>query len=283
MAERKIEMLLGGGSFFEGPRWRDGHWYVSDFFQHRVLKIAPDGLAETFLEVPHQPSGIGWLADGSMLVSSMKDHKVLRRRPSGRVTVHAEIGGYCGGWLNDMVVDGYGRAWCGNFGYDLLSGETAKTANLVRVDPDGGAVIAASGLNFPNGSVVTPDNRTLIVGETSGGKYTAFDIASDGSLMNRRVWALLPDVTPDGCSLDAEDCIWCADARGKRFVRVAEGGKIMEAIATPRQMSAIACMIGGADGRTLLLACSPPGFPPASTTGSCLMITRVDVPHAGYP
>ncbi len=282
---RKLEKLLTGGSFFEGPRWREGRWYVSDFYQHHVLAIDENGAAEEVLIVPQQPSGIGWLPDGSLIVASMRDHKLLRRRPNGEVTVHADVSAFCGGWLNDIVVDGKGRAWCGNFGYDHFAGETPRTTNIIRVDPDGKAQIAASGMHFPNGSVVTPDNRTLIVGETTGACYTAFTIAGDGTLQNRRVWASLPDLLPDGCCLDAEGRIWSADPRESRARLIAEGGRVIEEIRTPAGTAPFACMLGGADGKTLLLACSPPGVGAGreGKTDGCIFTARVDVPGAGYP
>jgi sugar lactone lactonase YvrE len=284
MAERKIEILHVGGSFFEAPRWRDGRWYVSDFYQLHVIAVEPSGKVEEFLRVPEQPSGLGWLPDGSLLVASMKDHKLLRRRPNGEVSVHADVSAYCGGWLNDIVVDGRGRAWCGNFGYDHFAGEARRTANVIRVDPDGTAAVAASDMSFPNGAVVTPDNKTLIVGETTGARYSAFTIGDDGTLSDRRVWAALPDLVPDGCCLDAEGRIWSADPHG-RVRLIAEGGKLLEEIATPNGMAPFACMLGGADGTTLLLACSPPGIGAnrQGKTDGCLMTVRVDVPHAGYP
>jgi sugar lactone lactonase YvrE len=284
MAQRELKTLLTGGSFFEGPRWRDGHWYVSDFYQHHVLKVSPDGTAEVFMEVPQQPSGLGWLPDGSLLVVSMKDQKLLRRRPNGEVSEHADVSEFCGGWLNDMVVDGKGRAWCGNFGYDHFAGEEPRTTNVIRVDPDGNAVIAASEMHFPNGSVVTPDGKTLIVGETTGACYTAFDIGNDGTLSNRRTWAALPDLLPDGCCMDAQGRIWSADPVTSRVRLLAEGGTLVEEIPTPG-IGPFACMLGGDDGRTLLLACSPPGIGAdrEGKTDGCLMTVRVDVPHAGYP
>ena len=282
---RRIERLFTGGSFFEGPRWRDGRWFVSDFYQHHVLAIDEGGRAQEILHVPQQPSGTGWLPDGSLLVASMLDHKLIRRRPDGRVSVHADVSAYCGGWLNDIVVDGLGRAWCGNFGYDHFAGEAPRTTNIIRVDPDGTAAIAASEMHFPNGSVVAADNRTLIVGETTGARYTAFDISDDGTLTGRRVWAALPDLVPDGCCLDAEGRIWSADPKESRARLIEEGGRVLEEIRTPDGMAPFACALGGADGRTLLLACSPPGVGAGrqGKTDGCLFTTRVDVPHGGYP
>lgn len=285
MTARKLETLYTGGSFFEGPRWRGGHWYVSDFFRHRVLRIAPNGKAETFLEVAEQPSGLGWLPDGSLLAASMRDKKLLRKWPDGKVTVHADIGAFCGGWLNDIVVDGIGRAWCGNFGFDLMQGAPRKPANLVRVDPDGKAEIATDDLQFPNGSVVTPDNTTLIVGESMASRYTAFTIGADGTLSNRRVWAAAPDMNPDGCCLDAQGRIWSAEPQHRRVRLIAEGGTIIDEIAMPSPATAIACMLGGEDGRTLLIACLPELALQGreNKTDAYLATARVDIPRAGYP
>ena len=175
------------------------------------------------LEVENQPSGLGWLPDGSLLVVSMKDQRLLRVAADGSVSTHADLSDVCGGHLNDMVVDASGRAFVGDFGFDLMGGGAPSSASVKRVDPDGTVTVVAEDLRFPNGSVITPDGGTLIVGETWGNRYTAFDIAADGSLTNRRVWAELgPEpvgnsveelmaqivVAPDGCTLDAEGHIW---------------------------------------------------------------------------
>jgi sugar lactone lactonase YvrE len=258
---------------------------VSDFYRHAVFAVTPDGRDEEVLRLEGQPSGLGWLPDGSLLVVSMKDHRLLRRSPAGEVSVHAEVGGLCGGPLNDMVVDGKGRAWVGNFGFDMISRADLEPASLVRVDPDGSASVVAGELLFPNGSVISDDGRTLIVGETYGGRYTAFTIGEDGSLGERRVWAELPGSAPDGCTLDAEGHIWTADARGGRCCRVAPGGEIVEEVAAPDGLQFFACMLGGDDGRTLLL-CAAPDFSErrrSAAREAVLLTTRVDVPHAGLP
>jgi sugar lactone lactonase YvrE len=300
MAERELHQLVEGGSFFEGPRWRDGHWWVSDFYRHVVQTVAPDGSVEDVLTVEAQPSGLGWMPDGSLLVVSMKDHRVLRRSPSGEVTLHADVSEHCGGNLNDMVVDSQGRAYVGNFGFDLMGGADPVPAALVRVDPDGSAIVAAEDMRFPNGSVITPDGTTLIVGETAAARYTAFTIAADGTLENQRVWAqvapapelgplaeTLPQLqfAPDGCALDAEQHIWAADAVGARCCRVAEGGKVVDEIRAPEGLGFFACMLGGDDGRTLLL-CAAPNFAEherSTSREALLFTTTVDVPHAGLP
>jgi sugar lactone lactonase YvrE len=300
MAERELETLLEGGAFFEGPRWRDGRWWVSDFYRHLVLTVDPGGRTAEVMTVEQQPSGLGWMPDGSLLVVSMKDHRVLRRNGDGELSLHADVSEHCGGHLNDMVVDGEGRAYVGNFGFDLMGGADPAPAALVRVDPDGSVAVAADDLLFPNGSVITPDGRTLIVGETAGSRYTAFTIGADGALTDPRVWAqvaeapelgpleeTLPQLkfAPDGCGLDAEEHIWAADAVGARCCRVAPGGEIVEQIGAPEGLGIFACMLGGDDGRTLLL-CAAPDFLEANRSQAreaVLLTTTVDVPHAGLP
>ena len=301
MAERQFRTVLEGGSYFEGPRWHDGEWWVSDFYRHTVSRVPASGGTETVvLEVENQPSGLGWLPDGSLLVVSMKDQKLLRRSPSGDVTEHADLSRYATGHCNDMVVDAQGRAYVGNFGFDLMAGGDPKTATLVRVDPDGTVSAAADDMYYPNGSVITPDGSTLIVGESFGCRFTAFTIADDGSLTDRRVWAqvaptpemgpaaeMLPKVrfAPDGCTLDAEGMIWVADALAGRCARVAEGGEIVDEIPAPEGMNFYACMLGGDDGRTLLL-CGAPDSAEAARSASrdaVLLTTQVSVPHAGLP
>src|SRR3954447_11696806 len=219
MTERQFRTVLEGGSYFEGPRWHDGEWWVSDFYRHTVSRVPASGGTETVvLEVENQPSGLGWLPDGALLVVSMKDHRLLRVL-DGDVSTHADLSDVCGGYLNDMVVDASGRAYVGDFGFDLMGGGAPASASVKRVDPDGTVTVVADGLHFPNGSVITPDGGTLIVGETWGNRYTAFTIGADGALTDRRIWAsfgplpagtaipeLIPQVVlgPDGCTLDAD-------------------------------------------------------------------------------
>jgi sugar lactone lactonase YvrE len=298
MAE--LTTLLDGGAFFEGPRWREGRWWVSDFYRHTVSTVEPDGKEDVVMEVEQQPSGLGWMPDGSLLVVSMRDHKLLRRSPDGEVSEHADISEFCGGHANDMVVDASGRAYVGNFGFDLMGGADPQNTVVIRVDPDGGATVAAEDIRFPNGSVITPDGKTLIVGETAASRYTAFTIEGDGSLSDRRVWAQVAEevplgplaetmpllkFAPDGCALDAEEHIWSADAVGARCCRIAPGGEIVEEISAPEGFGIFACMLGGEDGRTLLL-CAAPDFQEANRSKSreaVLLTTTVDVPHAGLP
>jgi sugar lactone lactonase YvrE len=300
MGEHSLYTLLTGGSYFEAPRWHDGRWWVSDLYRHTVQAVTLDGTAETVLEVPGQPSGLGWMPDGTLVVVSMKDRRLLRRDASGAVEQVADLSAWCGGHANDMVVDGAGRAYVGNFGFDLMGRETPRTAALVRVDPDGAVTVATDGLIFPNGMVMTADGSTLVVAETLGARFSAFAVADDGSLSDWRVWAQLaptPDqgsldevfdaleVAPDGCTLDAEGHIWAADTTGGRAIRVAPGGDIVDEIFPPGDLRVFACMLGGEHGDTLLL-CTAPDFLEhrrAAARDAVLWTTRVDVPHVGRP
>src|ERR671911_2772194 len=278
MAGRELSTLLEGGAFYEGPRWRDGRWWVSDFYRGIVATVTPDGVEETVLEVPGQPSGLGWMPDGSLLVVSRKDFRVLRRAPDGEVTEHADLSSLAGGHLNDMVVDAEGRAYVGNFGFDLMSGERPRLADLVRLDPDGTVAVAAEGLKFPNGAVITPDGATLVVGETTGGALTAFTVGAGGELTGRRTWAETSGVAPDGIALDVEGRIWVADGGGGPVLLVAEGGEVVDRVQQPDGLGVYACMLGGEDGRTLLMCAAPDYFEHnrARAREAVLLTTTVD-------
>jgi sugar lactone lactonase YvrE len=297
---RKLDLLLGEGTFFEGPRWHEGRWYASDFFHNRVIAIDEDGSVEQVLSI-ERPSGLGWLPDGSLLAVSMVGHQVWRRGADGEPVLYADTAGYTRGEANDLLVDAAGRAYVTNYGFDMMAAENPKPADLVRIDPDGTISVAADGLLFPNGIVLTDDGKTMIVAETFGVRLTAFDVADDGTLSNRRVWAQLgptPPLTtrdevwaasefaPDGFGLDAEGCVWVADALHKRCARVAPGGEILEEIGVPDDdLVFYAAMLGGPDGKTLMM-CLSPDFRqqrPAGETVSALYTTRVEVPHAGRP
>ena len=275
------EALDVTGAFFECPRWRDGRLWVSDYWGGRVSAIAPDGTSSTVAEVPASPSGLGWLPDGTLLVVSMMDRKVLRV-DGGVTSVHADLAEHAGPQANDMVVDAAGRAYVSTI--DFMGFAEMPETNLVRVDPDGKVSVAATGLSFPNGSVITPDGSTLIIAESWAGRLTAFDIAADGTLAGRRVWAALPEgCAPDGIDLDSEGAVWVADVGGKRAIRVRAGGEILDEVSAG-DLHVIACALGGEDGRTLYL-CATPDFriPPeeaARTRPSRILTARVDVPTA---
>jgi sugar lactone lactonase YvrE len=177
--------LISGLSFTESPRWRDGRLYVSDFYTHRVLAVAMDGTEETVAHVSQQPAGLGFLPDGRMLIVSMRDRRVLRREVDGSLVEHADLSALAPWHLNDMLVDHDGRAWVGNFGFDLMDGSPTCSTVLIGVEPDGTAKVVADGLGFPNGMVLSPDGRTLIVAESMMSRLSAFNVTA-GSLGERR-------------------------------------------------------------------------------------------------
>ena len=252
MAEFKV--LLDGLMFTEGPRWHDGKLFFSDMHAHKVLSVDLAGKAQTVAEVPAWPSGLGWLPDGRLLIVSMTDRKVLRQDADGLKT-HADISKLASFHCNDMVTDTKGRCYVGNFGYDLLTDAPQKPAELVLVNPDGSARVAATGLEFPNGTVITPDGKTLVVGESMAHRLTAFDVQSDGSLSNRRVWAELAEGTvPDGIALDAEGAIWVASPMTHELLRVREGGAVAEQLKF--ETMPVACALGGPGRRTLFMLTS---------------------------
>ena len=243
--------LIDNLAFAEAPRWHEGELWFSDFFTHKVMRVDREGRAHVVVEVPNQPSGLGWLPDGRLLVVSMLDRKLMRLDPTGLVEV-ADLSQLADFHCNDMVVDAKGRAYIGNFGFDILTQPVVpKPTVLVMVSPDGNASVAANDLSFPNGTVITPDGRTMIIGETFARRLTAFDIAADGTLSNRRVWADLDRVAPDGICLDAEGAVWVASPRTNEFVRVLEGGAITRRIPVSNQ--GIACALGGEDGKRLFM------------------------------
>jgi sugar lactone lactonase YvrE len=287
---RATKVLAEGIYFGEGPRWRDGRLWFSDFYAHAEKSVSLAGDLRTELEIDDQPSGLGWMPDGSMLIVSMTKRQVLRRTPDGAIGVHADLGSIATFHCNDMVIDGLGRAYVGNFGFDLeaataAGGVTAEhpAAKLALVSPQGVASVAAEGLRFPNGSVITPDGRTLIIGETFGAVLSAFDIAADGALSNRRVWASLAPRLPDGICLNADGDVWVANPTAPECVLVAEGGAVKEVIDTGAPC--FACMLGGDDGRSLfmLVAGGSGSQNAAATATGKLLVAEVDSPRAGRP
>ncbi|MCD2195443.1 SMP-30/gluconolactonase/LRE family protein [Actinomycetospora endophytica] len=293
---RDIRTVIDGLTFTECPRWHDGRLWFVDFYTARVLSVTEDGGdLRTEAEVEQQPSGLGWLPDGRLLVVSQRDQRILRREADGTLATHADLSHVVSSQLNDMVVDTTGRAWVGNFGFDLMGGAAIATTALHRVDPDGSVHLAASDLWFPNGSVVTGGGKTLLVDETLGNRVSAFDIADDGGLGRRRTWASFGpvptetaqekalaelSVAPDGCTLDAEGCLWIADALGGRALRVREGGEIVDEVSPGTGV--FACGLGGSDGRTLYL-CAAPDFLEHNRRAAregALLATTVEVPAA---
>ncbi len=277
------EVLLDGLMFPEGPRWREDKLWFSDMHAGRVMTVDMDGHFEVITTVPNSPSGLGWLPDGRLLVVSMLDRRLLRL-DEGALTEVADLGQLASFHCNDMVVDHQGRAYIGNFGFDLNAQAPFSPAEVILVHPDGQAMVAADEMAFPNGSVITPDGKTLIVAETFGSRLTAFDIEEDGSLSNRRIWADVEGAFPDGICLDAEGGIWVASPAGKIGVmRVCEGGKITHHIEVATH--AYACMLGGPQRTTLFMLTAEtinPDGARAKSSGRIEMV-QVEVPGAGLP
>jgi sugar lactone lactonase YvrE len=286
-------VLAEGLSFGEGPRWHDGRLWLSDFYSHSVLSFGPGGDRRVELELDDQPSGLGWMPDGSLLVVGMTKRQVWRRHSNGMMMVHADLGHIAAGHCNDMVVDRTGRAYVGNFGFDLdlviAQGRVAEVtadpplADLAMVDPDGRVTRVATGLAFPNGTVITPDGATLIIAETFARRLSAFSIGVDGALTQRRVWADLGTRMPDGICLDEEGAIWVANPARAECVRIAGHGEVLDKVDTIEPCFAV--MLGGADGRTLFVVTAPHEGTPDSRERrhGKLRSVGVEVRHAGFP
>jgi sugar lactone lactonase YvrE len=273
------QRLLGGLGFAEGPRWREGRLWFSDFGDALVRAVDPAGAVTEIARVAARPSGLGWLPTGELLVVSMNAHRVLRLA-GGELVEHADLSAYATHPCNDMVVDARGNAYVGHMGFDLLARPVRREpASLILVRPDGSTCVAAENLMFPNGALISGDGKRLIVAETFGRRLTAFDIGTDGTLSGRRVFAELPGRAPDGICGDAAGGVWVADAAGQACIRVLEGGVISDVVATGR--GCYACALGGADGHTLFM-CTADGYDAAamaSHTGAIDWV-RVAIPAA---
>jgi len=235
--------------FLEGPRWHDGKLWVSDMFGETVYTITPDGKKEVFAKFPQKPSGINFLPDGSVVIVSMGDRKLMKVE-DGKLIEYADLSGSVSYDINDCVCDAKGNIYVGNFGYDVFAHEEAKPATLTLVKADGSISTAAEDIHFPNGCVIGNNGKTLIIAETFVCKLTAFDIEADGSLTNRRTFADLGSYTPDGICLDQEGAIWVACFEQGDFIRVLDGGEITHRIDVGDRR-AVACNLGGEDGKTL--------------------------------
>ena len=272
--------------FPESPRWHEGRLWFSDQALRKVFNVDLEGRIEAVAEVAGRPSGLGWLPDGRLLVVSMSDRRLLREEHAGKgeLAGFARLDRIAPRDCNDMVVDEDGRAYVGNFGYDFAAGEPRRPTVLARVDPNGGVHQAADGLVFPNGMVIAPDGRALIVAETFAGRLTRFDRAADGALSNRRQFARLEGVAPDGICLDAEGAVWVASPTTGEVLRVAEGGRVLERVASGSP-GAYACMLGGPDRRTLFI-CTATSIDPeeaARLREGRIVMVEVAVPGAGRP
>jgi sugar lactone lactonase YvrE len=278
-----LHTLLTGLAFGESSRWHGGRLWLSDWGTGEVIAADLGGSSEVVLRVPTaMPLCIDWLPDGRLLLVSGRDGLLLRRESDGTLATHADLTGLSRFAWNDIAVDGRGNAYVNNIGFDFPTGIFAPGI-LAVVTPDGAARQVADGLAFPNGMVVTPDDATLIVAESYGERLTAFDIAPDGGLANRRRWADLGGGHPDGICLDAESAIWYADVPARRCVRVREGGAVLQTIELDR--GCFACALGGTGGRTLYMVAADFSNPAtmAQARSGQVLTAAVSVPAPGHP
>ena len=300
-----LKLLLENVYFSEGPRWHNNKFWFSDFYQHAVFSVDANGTVEKIVDIPNQPSGLGWLPNGDMLIVSMHDQKLMRFS-DGVLSLHSDLSHLTKFTCNDMVVDNDGHAYIGNFGTTQHNIDVKPTC-LIHVTPDGKASIVAENLEFPNGTVITPDGKKLIVGETYAGRLTAFDINSDKTLSNRQTWAKMmptwifyvskvrrflkqvPKETnfaprvPDGICLDEGMGIWVASPTTFEVFRIEEGGNVTDIISTPQR--AYACMLGGESGKTLYISTANDSTPEVAMSQPMgkIYTTEVKFARAGNP
>lgn len=287
MRTSETHTLMTGLALGESPRWHDNRLWFSDWVAHEIIAVDVAGKSEVILRVPFEsfPFSIDWLPDGRLLILSASDQSLLRRESDGTLVAHADLRSLSDHPWNEIVVDGRGNAYVNNIGFHFgaSSGEGAPGI-LALVAPDGSARQVADGLAFPNGMAVTPDNATLIVAESYGDRLTAFDIAADGGLSNRRVWAAVDGDHPDGICLDAENAVWYSDVGSRHCARVREGGEVLQTVEL--DCGCFACALGGADGRTLFMLAAewrgPAGMADGTRTGQALTI-EAPAPAAGWP
>jgi sugar lactone lactonase YvrE len=239
----ELRTLMTGIAFGESSRWHDGRLWFADWAAEELIAVDLEGNSEVIVRVPSFPFSFDWLPDGRLLIVSARDRALLTMEPGGSLVTHTDLSSFAERLPgNEIVVDGRGNAYINGGGFNLMAGEKFAPGIVALVTSDGSARQVADGIAFPNGMAVTPDNSTLIVAESYANKLTAFDIAGDGSLSNRRVWAALGDGAPDGICLDADGAAWYADVPNKRCVRVREGGEVLQTIELDR--GCFACMLG---------------------------------------
>ena len=281
----RLRPLLTGLVFPESPRWHDGRLWLADWGAEEVIAVNMEGKSEVVAEVASFPFSIDWLPDGRLLAVSARERRLLRQETDGSFVAHSELGTLSRWPWNEIVVDGRGNIYLNNIGFDFPGGDFAP-GTIALVAPDGTARQVADGVAFPNGMAITADNSTLIIAESYGKRLTAFDIASDGTLSNRRVWAELGDGVPDGICIDAEGAVWYADVPNQNCVRVREGGEVLETVRLDR--GCFACMLGGPLGRTLFIVANHWGGTAAAALSERaragqVVAVEAPAPAAGWP
>ena len=280
-----LHVLMNGVVFGEQPRWHDDRLWFSDWGTREVIAVDLDGRSEVMLKWRSFPLCVDWLPDGRLLLVSAQDGLLLRQERDGSLSTHGDLRTASDPpAINELVVGRGGCAYVNGGGFDMTAGEEFAPGIVALVAPDGSTRQVADGLPFPNGMLIMPDDRTLIVAESYAKRLTAFDIADDGGLSNRRVWAELGDGVPDGICADAENAIWYADVPNKRCVRVREGGEVLQTVELDR--GCFACALGGADRSTLFMVAQewngPAGMFKGPRTGQVLT-TQAPAPAGGRP
>jgi len=274
--------LLTGRGLVESPRWHADRLYFSDWSAGEVVDVRLDGEWEVIARVKSLPLCTARLPDGRLVIVSSQEGLLLRLEPDGSLVTHADLGR--AGW-NDIVADGRGNIYVNGAGFNPMAGEAFRPGGVSHVSPDGSVRPVADDIAFPNGMAVTADNATLIVADSYRHQLVGFDIAADGGLSGRRVWADLGEAAPDGICVDAENAVWYAEVPGRRCARVAEGGEELETV--PLDRGGFACVLGGAEGTTLFITAAEwRGMTDAQMVapGSGQVVTvEVDVPAAGWP
>jgi sugar lactone lactonase YvrE len=286
--QRAGRLLIGDLAFGESPRWHEGRLWLADWGAQEIVAVDLDGGSEVMarVEFPSFPLSFDWLPDGPLLIVAAREGRLLRQQPGGALVSHAELTDLApkGVPWNEIVVDGRGNVYVNNNGFDLMTGAEFAPGTIALLTPDGSVRQVADGIAFPNGMAVTPDNSTLIVAESYASKLTAFEIAADGTLSHRRTWAELPGDHPDGICLDADGAVWYGDVGNKHCVRVGEGGAVLETVELDR--GCFACMLGGADRRTLFIVATewhgPEKTAEGPRTGQVLTV-EAPVPGVGWP
>ena len=271
-------VLATGLVYGESPRWHDGRLWFVDFGAQEVGAVDLQGNRELIERMPSMPMGLGFVPDGRLLIVAVREARLLRREPGGGLATYADLSVLSKQPWGELVVDGRGNAYVGNLGFEFPGGQFAP-GSLALVTPDGAVRQVADGVAFPNGMAVTPDNSTLILAESYAHRLTAFDIASDGSLSNRRVWADLGAAFPDGICLDADGAVWYADVPAKHCVRVREGGEVLQTVECDR--GCFACVLGGEAGRTLFVMAAEFGGSSNTAPGRTGQVLAVEAPAAG--
>jgi sugar lactone lactonase YvrE len=277
----ELQTVMEGLKFPEQPRWHGDRLWFSDWGTREVIAVDLDRNSEVILQAPAFPCCVDWLPDGRLLVVSAREGLLLRQERDGSMVTHGDVSGLSEPAAgNELVIDGRGNAYV-NGGQVL--GEGSATGIVAMVSPDGSARRVADGLAFPNGMLIMPDGHTLVVAESYANRLTAFEIASDGTLSNRRVWADLGDGVPDGICADADNAVWYADVPNKRCIRVREGGEVLQTLELDR--GCFACALGGADRTTLFITANQWSGPASmfDRTAGQVLTVPAPAPGAGWP